>query len=177
MQHDVIEYVHTCSTCSKNKKANVKPKAGLGCFHAGAHMERVHMDMLGPFPSSVWGNKYILIMVDQFSKWVEIHALPDISAEQTARCAIDQFFSRFGTPLQIHTDQGKNFDGNIMKALCDLYRITKTQTTPYRPCSNGQVERYKRLLLQLICCFLRAKDKTWDQDLQLLAGAIQAMEH
>ena len=103
---------------------------------------------------------------------VEIHALPDISAEQTARCAIDQFFSRFGTPLQIHTNQGKNFDGNIMKALCDLYRITKTQTTPYRPCSNGQVERYNQLLLQLIRCFLRAKDKTWDQDLQLLAGAI-----
>ena len=83
MQHDVVEYVCTCSTCSK-KKANVKPKADLGCFHAGARMERVHMDMLGPFPSSVWGNKYILIMVDQFSKWVEIHALPDISAEQTA---------------------------------------------------------------------------------------------
>ena len=80
-------------------------------------------------------------------------------------------------PLQVHTDQGKNFDGNIMKALCDLYRITKTQTTPYRPCSNGQVERYNRLLLQLICCFLQAKDKTWDQDLQLLAGAIWAMEH
>ena len=47
-------------------------------------MERVHMDMLGPFPQSEWGNKYILVMVDQFSKWVEIHAIPDISAAQTA---------------------------------------------------------------------------------------------
>ena len=67
MQHDIVEYVHTCSTYSKNMKANVKPKAGLGCFHAGIHMECVHMDMLGPFPPSVWGNKYILVMVDQFS--------------------------------------------------------------------------------------------------------------
>ena len=85
-------------------------------------MEHVHMDMLGPFPQSEWGKKYILVMVNQFSKWVEIHAIPDISAEQTACCAIDQFFSHFGAPLQIHTDQGK--------ALCDLYRITKTCTTP-----------------------------------------------
>ena len=142
MQSDIIEYVRTCWLCNRNKKPRVKPQAGLGCFHAGAHMEHVHMDMLGPFPQSAWGNKYILVMVDQFSKWVEIHAIPDISAEQTARCAIDQFFSRFGAPLQIHTDQGKNFDGNVMKALCDLYRITKTCTTPYLPCSNGQVERY-----------------------------------
>ena len=116
-------------------------------------------------------------MVDQFSKLVEIHAIPDISAEQTARCAIDQFLSCFGAPLQIHTDQGKNFDGNVMKALCDLYRITKTHTIPYRPCSNGQVEHYNCLLLQIVHCYLCAKDKTWDQDLQLLAGAIRGMEH
>ena len=140
-------------------------------------MERVHKDTLGPFPQSEWGNKYILVMVDQFSKWVEIHAILDISAEQTARCAIDQFFSQSGAPLQIRTNQGNNFDGNVMKALCDLYRITKTPTTPYRTCSNGQVEWYNQLLLLVVHCYLCAKDKTWDQDLQLLAGAICGMEH
>ena len=116
-------------------------------------------------------------MVDQFTKWVEIHALPDITAVQTAKCAVDQFFSRFGTPLQIHTDQGGNFDGNVMKALCHLYRIANTRTTPYRRSSNGQVERYNRLLLQLIRCYRHSKQKTWDQDLQILAGAIRSMEH
>ena len=64
-----------------------------------------------------------------------------------------------------------------MKALCHLYRIAKTQTTPYRPSSNGQVERYNRLLLQLIRCYRHSKQKTWDQDLQILAGAIRSMEH
>ena len=140
-------------------------------------MERVHMDMLGPFPPSEQENKYILVMVDQFTKWLEIHALPDITAVQTAKCGVDQFFSRFATPLQIHTDQGGNFDDNAMKALCHLYRIAKTRTTPYRPSSNGQVERYNRLLLQLICCYHHSKQKTWDQDLQILAGAIRSMEH
>ena len=71
----------------------------MGCFWVGARMEWVHMDMLGPFPPSEQRNKYILVMVDQFTKWVEIHALPDITAVQTAKCAVDQFFSRFGTPL------------------------------------------------------------------------------
>ena len=130
---DVGIYVRSCPICNKNKKSNIKPKAGLGSFRAGAPMECVHMDILGPFPPSESGNRYVLLMIDQFTKWVEIHAIPDQTAVQTARIAVDNFFSRFGAPLQIHTDQGKNFDGHVMKALCSLYHITKTRTTPYRP--------------------------------------------
>ena len=174
---DVGIYVRSCPICNKNKKSNVKPRARLGSFRAGAPMERVHMDILGPFPPSESGNRYILLMIDQFTKWVEIHAIPDQTAVRTARIAVDNFFSRFGAPLQIHTDQGKNFDGHVMKALCSLYRITKTRTTPYHPSSNGQAERYNRLLLQLIRCFRRAREKTWDEDLQLLAGAIRSMKN
>ena len=93
-------------------------------------MERVHMDILGPFPPSESGNRYILLMVDQFTKWVEIHPIPDQTAERTARMAVDQFFSRFGAPLQIHTDQGRNFDGHVMKALCSLYRVNQDPHNP-----------------------------------------------
>ena len=64
-----------------------------------------------------------------------------------------------------------------MKALCHLYQVAKTRTTPYHPSSNGQVERYNRLLLKLIHCYHHSKQKTWDQDLQILAGAIRSMEH
>ena len=174
---DVSIYVRSCPVCNKNKKSTVKPRAGLHSFRAGAPMEWVHMDILGPFPPSESGNRYILLMVDQFTKWVEIHPIPDQTAERMARIAVDQFFSRFGAPLQIHTDQGKNFDGHVMKALCSLYCITKTRTTPYHPSSNGQAEHYNRLLLQLIRCFWRAREKTWDADLQLLAGAIRAMKN
>ena len=140
-------------------------------------MECVHMDILGPFPPSQSGNHYILLMIDQFMKWVKIHAIPEQTAERTARIAIDQFFMRFGTPLQIHTNQGKNFYGQVMKALCHLYHVAKTRTTPYHPSGNGQAECYNRLLLQMIRCFRRACEKTWDEDLQLLAGAIQAMKN
>ena len=140
-------------------------------------MERVHLDMMGPLPESDRGNKYIMVMVDQFSRWVEIQPLSEISAETMAQTAIDHFLSRFGYPLQINTDQGKNFDGNLFKAMCGLLRITKTRTTPYQPCSNGQVERYNRLLLQLICCYISTRQATWDEDLQLVAGAIRGMKN
>ena len=129
MSTDVTLYVKTCAICSKNKKPQIKPKVQLGSYHAGARMERVHLDMVGPLPESDKGNKYIMVMVDQFSKWVEIQPLAEISAETTARAVIDNFFSRFGYLLQIHTDQGKNFDGNLFQQMCSLLRITKTRTT------------------------------------------------
>ena len=56
-------------------------------------MECVHMDILGPFSPSESGNRYVLLMIDQFTKWVEIHAIPDQTAVQTARIAVDNFFS------------------------------------------------------------------------------------
>ena len=177
MSTDVTLYVKTCTICSKNKKPRIKPKAQLGSYHAGARMERVHLDMMGPLPESDKGNKYIMVMVDQFSKWVEIQPLAEISAETTARAAIDNFFSRFGYPLLIHTDQDKNFDGNLFQQMCSLLQITKTRTTPYRPCSNGQVERYNHLLLQLIRCYISTRQSAWDEDLQLLTGAIRAMKN
>ena len=177
MNVDTTLYVKTCAICSKNKDPRVKPKAELGSYHAGARIERVHLYMMGPLPESDRGDKYIMVMVDQFSHWVEIQPLPEISTETTARMGIDNFISRFGYTLQIHTDQGKNFNGNLFKAMCDLLQITKTRTTPYRPCSNGQVERHNRLLLQLIHCYISTRQATSDEDLQLLAGARRGMEN
>ena len=87
---------------------------------------------------------------------------------------VDGFISRFGCPIEIHTDQGKNFDGKLFASVCELLQIAKTRTTPYRPCSNGQVERYNRTLLQLIRCFLKGNQQNWDEHLQQLAGAIRS---
>ena len=168
------QYVMTCAVCSISKKASVKQKAPLGSYHAGAPMQRIHIDILGPLQESSLGNKYILMMVDQFTKWVECVPLPLQTAEMVAKAAIDGFLSRFGCPQEIHTDQGKNFDSDLFRRLCELLEITKTRTTPYRPCSNGQVERYNRTLLQLIRCYVSDAPNTWDQHLQQLTGAINS---
>ena len=87
---------------------------------------------------------------------------PDQMAEGVAKCVVDGFISRFGCPLHIHTDQQKNFDIKLFLSICELLQIAKTRTTPYHPCSNGQVERYNWILLQLIRCFLLGNQQDWD---------------
>ena len=174
MRTDSKLYVKSCKTCSRQKKANVKARAGLGMYHAGAPGERLHIDILGPFPESKKGNRYILVLICQFSKWFEAYALAHQTAEETARLVVDNFVSRFGAPSLIHTDQGRNFTSALFQGVCELLEITKTRTTPYRPCSNGQVERYNRTLLQLIRCHLKENNR-WDEDLALLTSAIRSV--
>jgi len=177
MRQDTLDHVRTCAVCNINKKSNRKAKGPLGQFHAGAPMERVHMDILGPLKESKRGNKYILVVIDQFTKWVEFYALPNQTAQTISSIFVDNFVSKFGCPSMIHTDQGKNFDGILFHEVCKLLEITKTRTTPYRPCNNGQVERYNSIILQCIRCFLKGKQEDWDLNLQLLAGAIRSTEN
>jgi len=79
-------------------------KVPLPEFHAGAPMERVHKDFLGPLPKTARDNEHCLMMVEQFTKWVECVPLPSQKAEVTATVAVDGFFSRFGYPFQLFSD-------------------------------------------------------------------------
>ena len=108
---------------------------------------------------------------------MECAAVPAQHSETVAWKFLKHFVVMFGCPLEVHSDQGKQFDGNLFKAFSDLLQITKTRTTPYHPASNGQVERYNRVILQMICCFVGKHTKEWDRYLSLLVMATHAMEH
>lgn len=174
MALDCKVYVATCAACSRNKKPSVRARAPLGSYHAGGPMERIHIDLLGPFPSSKAGNKYVLMVIDQFTKWLEAFAVPDQTTETVARVLVDEVFARLGAPGELHSDQGRNFQSDLFNSVCDLFQVTKTRTTPYRPCSNGQVERMNRTLLQMVRCFLQDDQTEWDSQLPQLAGAMRA---
>ena len=174
MSADVEEFVASCVACNRQKRVKRRDKAELQPFTAGAPMEKVHLDLLGPLPITPSGNRYILVMVDQFTKWVEVAPLPDQTAETVARAAVEYMFTRMGCPLEICTDQGANFMSSLFSRLCELLEIVKKRTTPYHPSANGQVERMNSTLLQMVRCTLRGGQADWDRKLQLLAGAMRA---
>lgn len=137
-------------------------------------MERVHIDFIGPLPKTPRGNEHCLMMVDQFTKWVECVPLSSQKAEVTAQAAIDSFFTRFGFPFEIFSDQGRNFESKLFEAVCKALHIHKARTTPYRPSANGQVERFNRTLMDAVRCFLDKSQNQWDLHVQQIAGAIRA---
>ena len=94
---DVAAYVATCAACSKNKKIDRHKRAGMIQYHAGSPMEHVHLVVLGPFNISSKGNKYVLGMIDQFTKWLECSSTRSV-CRKTAISAIDEFFFTLACP-------------------------------------------------------------------------------
>ena len=174
MKEDVKVYIQSCDLCSRNKKASRNPRSPMKKFHAGEPMERIHIDILGPLTETDRHNKYVLVMVDQFTKWVELEALPEQSAERVARAFVERFVCRMGCANQVFSDQGKNFDSKLFHEMCELLQTAKVRTTPYRPSSNGQVERMNREILNKLRVHIDGRQAVWDLYLPFVGMAMRA---
>jgi len=86
------------------------------------------IDILSGLPQTADGTKYLLVLTDYFTKWIEAFPVPDAEA---STCMRDDVFSRFGLPRQIHSDQGKNFDSKLFHELCKTAGENKTRTSPF----------------------------------------------
>ena len=177
LRDDVKVHIRSCPTCSATKMPYRKFRAALGNFRVGAPLDRVAIDIMGPLPLSSKGNRYILVIVDYFTRWVEAFALPDQKAETVAHPLVHDFVCRFGTPLELHSDQGRNFESHLFQEVCRLFQIAKTRTTPYHPSSNGLVERFNRTLAFLIRSYLEEHTTDWDLHIPVLTAAYRATVH
>ena len=135
---------------------------------AGRPMERIAMDILGPLPLTERGNKYILVIGDYFTKWKEAYPMKNMEATTVASILVQEFICRFGVPECIHTDQGHNFEAELIKEICKILDIKKTRTSPYHPQSDGMIEKYNRTLLSMLSTALEKNHSNWDLQLPLL---------
>ena len=174
VREDVKLWVLQCDNCGANKPPVFKPRAPLGSMPAGAPLDRLSTDLIGPFPRTPRGNRYILVVTDQFTKWVEVFAIPDQSAETTARTILNEVIARYGSPISIHSDQGGNYESRIFGELCSLLEIKKSRTSVRNPKGNGQTERFNKTLVQMIRAYLTGEQNEWDLNLGCLAAAYRA---
>ena len=119
------------------------------------------MNIVVPVPKTDRNNRYILVIPDYFTKWPEPLAHPDHGAETIAEKLVDDVICRHGAPRMIHTDQGKDFDSKLIKALCELLEIEKTRTTQQLE-SDGLMERLNKTLITMIRSLVDEEQKTWD---------------
>ena len=102
-----------CDECTKVKCPPCRLRAPLGEMLVGAPLDILATYILGPFPESTRGNRYILILTDYFTKWVEIFAVPDQTAVAGAEVILDEVIMCYGCPYNIHSDQDCNYDSFI----------------------------------------------------------------
>lgn len=166
-RQDAELHVHCCDSCTAHKGPSQRSWGPLQQYLVGAPMERVGVDILGPFPITETGNRYVLVAMDYFTKWPEAYAVPDQSATTAAKCLVEEMFARFGVPSELHSDQGRNFESRLFQEVCQRLGVRKTRTTPLHPQSDGLVERFNRTLATQLAILTSRHQRDWDQHLPL----------
>ena len=98
-----------------------------------------------------------------FSKWTEAFPIKDTCADTVADVLVNKIILRFGMPLVIHSDQGREFENGLMKSLCSLFGCVKTRTAPYHMESDGMVERFNRTCLMMLSMFVNDRRDNWHE--------------
>ena len=92
-------------------------------YNVGLPFERIAIDIAGPFPVTDDGNRYTMVVSDYFTKWVEDYAIPNQEVTTVGKQLVHNFCCRYGAPMEIHTDQGRNFESGVFKELCHVLGI------------------------------------------------------
>ena len=140
-------------------------------------MQCIALDIVGPLPMSRESNEYIIVIGDYFIKWQQAFPVQNHTALTVANKLITEVFCRFGRPAQVHSDQGRKFESDLFKIVCQKLGIEKTRTTPYRPQSDGLVERFNRIQRQMLSLFAHENPLDWDDHIPYLLMAYRATEH
>ena len=173
MARDVELYCRECVKCQQMKQS-LPSKAPLVSLPIGQPWEMIAVDVL-QVPMSYQHNKYLLVVQDYFTKWVEAIPMPDQTAVRIAQ-ELTKIFSAFGIPRIVHSDQGPNFESTVLKQTLSAFGIHKSHTTPYHPQGDGMVERFNRSLLQLLRSYVE-HEADWERYLPLTLFAYRTAIH
>ena len=177
LKGDVRKYCQQCDQCASKKPPQKKEKAKLRQYRVGERMERIAIDIVGPLPETDHGNRYIMVVADYFTKWTEAFGIPNQEAVTVADKLVREVLCRFGNARQIHSDQGRNFESRVFKAVCEFFDMDKTRTTGYHPESDGMVERYNHTLLSMLRMYAEDDQRKWDDSLPFVMMAYRASVH
>ena len=179
MASDVRSFVRMCDVCACRQPINRQRRAPLQTYVVGYTMERVAIDILGPFPESFRGNKKVLVFADYFTKWVEYIPIKDEKAATVAEALVSVVFSHYGMPGEIHSDRGRDFISSVFREVCSLLGSSKTYTTPRHPQSDGMVERHMKSIVASLKTYLepKANQRDWDTYLPYVGMAYRSAVH
>ena len=135
-------------------------------------MELVHLDFLtlgGNADNSRSVN--ILTVTDLFTKYAQAYVTPKQTAVVVAHTLWENFLVHYGWPEKILTDQGKSFENNLIRELCEFTQVKKLCTSPYHPETKGQCEHFNATLINMLGTLPTHAKKNWQEQVTTLTHA------
>ena len=153
-----------------------KHRHSLTTWQASHPFCLVSMDVMGPLPDSQ-GWRYILLFVDQISKWYEAVGLPNQEAKTVAEALVEKWITRFGCPVNLLSDKGTNFMSELFWELYRILSIQRTSKKSFHPKGKAMVERTNRTLEKNISKHVSEHQHDWKNYLQLVMMAYRFWVH
>ena len=174
LHQDVVNHIAHCGPCLRRK--TLPKKEPLHPISVSKPMELVHMDYLAIEPST--GNiENVLVITDHFTRYAQAYPTSNQTALTTAKVLWNQFVSHYGFPDKIISDQGRNFESQLIKDLCKIGNVDKIRTTPYHPMTNGQCERFNKTLLDMLGTLPLDKKVDWKSHLNAMTFAYNSTKN
>ena len=172
LKKDVAEFCRSCHSCQVVGKPNQTiPKAPLHPIPAIEEpFSRVIVDCVGPLPKTKSGNQYLLTIMRASTRFPEAIPLRNIKAKTIVK-ALSKFFSLFGLPKSIQSDQGSNFMSGIFQQVMHELGIRQYKSSAYHPESQGALERFHQTLKTMIRSYCLDTEKDWDEGIHMLLFA------
>ena len=174
MTVDIEDWIQKCRRCilRKSPTNNRAPLINITTFQP---LELVCLDFL-KLETSKGGYEHVLVITDHFTRYAQAIPTRNETAKTTADALFNNFILHYGIPKKIHTDQGANFESNLIKELCDITGMTKSRTTPYHPMGNGLCERFNRTLIKMLGTLQPDQKRDWKQHIGPIVHAYNCMK-
>lgn len=172
MHQDVAKWAKTCIACQRSKIQR-HTSSEVATFPSSGRFEHIHVDIVGPLPTTSQGQRYLLTVIDRQTRWPEAFAIEEMTAETIAKMLYEGWFSRYGCPTKLTSDQGRQFESHLFHALTKLMGVEKLRTTPYHPQSNGIIERWHRTLKNALKARLQSK-QNWNEEIPTVLLGLRA---
>jgi hypothetical protein len=177
MRQEVTQWINECGICQKCKHYRVKHPTwedeAEHHLYSGEPLSSLSMDTVGPLPEDELGNRYIMVIMDNFSKFVGLYPTKSTTAKECAQSFL-QWIGVFGVPKEIRSDGGSQFQNQLMTHLSSLLNYHHTIVVAYHPEGNGMVERRMKEIMKHLRALVfenRIKD-VWSQFLPLVQRII-----
>lgn len=175
MYADIRRYCGSCNLCQRRHRPAPRRRAPMVTQMTSRPFQRIAVDIT-EMPVSANGNRYAIVIMDYFSKFVRVYPTKRQDAETVTTALLDWVYD-MGVPDKIHSDQGGQFESELFQQMCRRLGIQKTRTTPYHPESDGMVERFMRTLKDMVAKYVDPQGMTWDVDIKAYTMAYNSSVH
>lgn len=169
MDNDIKEHIKHCDVCQTIRPYNHPHKAPLQPLAQPSNPNhRIHIDLFGPLITSERNKKYVMVITDAFTKYVELVAIENKEAKTVADAIYVTWITRYSTPAEIVTDQGKEFCNSLTDEIFKQLGILHKTTSPYHPQTNASAEVFNRTMRRYLQSCLSPPYLDWEAYLPAL---------